>query len=98
VRALLVGTAVLMALAGSPGVAAAQVNCEAMPPGPARTDCFIGLARINRQKSEIAAGVSRQQIDAAIYRNVTGGSAKKTGRRMLPAWKAERDWTIDWPR
>jgi hypothetical protein len=51
-----------------------------MAPGPARTDCYIGLARIYRQQSEIAAGVARQQSDAAIYRRVTGTRAKKPVR------------------
>jgi hypothetical protein len=35
------------------------------------------LARINRQKSEIAADVSQQQTDAATYRNVTGRQRQK---------------------
>jgi hypothetical protein len=39
-----------------------------MPAGPARTDCYIGLSRIYRQKSDIAAGIARQQSDGAIYR------------------------------
>jgi hypothetical protein len=51
-----------------------------MAPGPARTDCYIGLACIYRQQSEIAAGVARQQSDAAIYRRVTGTRAKKPVR------------------
>jgi len=55
-------------MAGFPGLAAAQVDCEAMPAGPARTDCYIGLSRIYRQKSDIAAGIARQQSDGAIYR------------------------------
>jgi hypothetical protein len=38
------------------------------PAGPARTDCYIGLSRINRQKSEISAGVAQQQAATAIYR------------------------------
>jgi hypothetical protein len=42
-------------MAGSTGIASAQVNCEAIPAGPGRTDCYIGLSRINRDKSKIAA-------------------------------------------
>jgi hypothetical protein len=67
----------LATVAGSPSRAQTQVNCDALPPGPARTDCYIGLARIYRQQSEIAAGVARQQSDAAIYRRVTGTRARK---------------------
>jgi hypothetical protein len=60
-------------LAMSPlGLAMAQVNCETLPPGPRRTDCYVGLSRINRQKSEISAGVAQQQAETAIYRKVTG--------------------------
>jgi hypothetical protein len=30
-------------LASFPSVVNAQVNCEAIPHGPARTDCYLGL-------------------------------------------------------
>jgi hypothetical protein len=90
---LLGGTALLLAVAaGSPDVAMAQVNCETIPPGPARTDCYIGLSRIYRQKSEIAAGVARQKSDTAIFRNVTGDRTRKKGQRTVPAPQA--DWWI----
>ena len=70
-------------LAASPLVLAiAQVNCETFPAGPARTDCYIGLSRIDRQKSEIFAGVAQQQAETAIYRKVTG---KRKRRRAVPA-------------
>jgi hypothetical protein len=59
------GGAALLA-AGPLGVAVAQVNREAFPAGPARTDCYIGLSRINRQKSEISPGVAQQQAETAI--------------------------------
>jgi hypothetical protein len=49
------------------GLAMAQLNCETLSPGPRRTDCYIGLSRINRQKSEISAGVALQQAETAIY-------------------------------
>jgi hypothetical protein len=54
--------------AASLGLAIAQVNCETFPAGPARTDCYIGLSRINRQKSEISAGVAQQHAATATYR------------------------------
>src|SRR5262245_26190940 len=38
------GAALLMA--GSLGLAMGQVNCDTLPAGPARTDCYIGLGRI----------------------------------------------------
>jgi hypothetical protein len=79
------GGAALLA-AGSFCLATAQANCEAFPAGPARTDCYIGLSRINRQKSEISAGVAQQQAETAIYRKVTGKRPNKKRRRAVSAW------------
>ena len=79
------GAALLAAVADCSSSATAQVNCETIPPGPARTDCYIGLSRINRQKSEIAAGVAQQQTNTAIYRNVIGTRPKKK-HPAPPAW------------
>ena len=70
-----------MLIAGRSGVEMAQVNCETFPAGPDRTDCYIGLSRINREKSAIAVGGARQQSDTAIYRSVTGTYPKKKMRR-----------------
>jgi hypothetical protein len=75
----LAGCAALL-LAGWSGSATAQVNCETIPAGPDRTDCYIGLSRINREKAAIAAGAARQQGNIAIYRSITGTSAKKMRR------------------
>jgi len=50
----------------------ADVNCDSLPVGPARTDCYIGLSMISRQKAEISAGVAQQIKDGARYRQVTG--------------------------
>jgi len=69
---------------GSHGVAAAQGNCAAIPAGPDRTDCYIVQSRINRQKSELAATIARQQADAATYRQVTGKRPKKKSNRAAP--------------
>jgi len=69
---------------GSHGVAAAQANCAAIPAGPDRTDCYIVQSRINRQKSELAATIARQQADAATYRQVTGKRPKKKSNRAAP--------------
>jgi hypothetical protein len=72
--------ALLTLAASSAGVANAQVDCGAIPAGPARTDCFIGLSRINQQNSEIAATTARQQTDRATYRQLTGSRRAKTQR------------------
>jgi hypothetical protein len=75
------GAALLALAASSLGVANAQVDCGAIPAGPARTDCYIGLSRINQQKSEIAASTARQQADSATYRQLTGGRPKPKRHR-----------------
>jgi hypothetical protein len=79
---LLCGVALLAVVAGTPGVATAQVNCEAIPAGPDRTDCYIGLSRIYRQKAELSATIARQQADAATLRQVTGKRPKKKSKRQ----------------
>jgi len=68
----------------SHSLATAQGNCEAIPAGPDRTDCYIVQSRINRQKSELAATIARQQADAATYRQVTGKRPKKKSNRAAP--------------
>jgi hypothetical protein len=59
------GAALLSVVTGWPGLARSQVSCEAISAGPARTDCYIGFSRINRQKSKISASVAQQQTDSA---------------------------------
>jgi hypothetical protein len=76
--------AALLAAAGSLGLAVAQVNCETFPAGLVQTDCYIGLSRINRQKSEISAVVAQQQAETAICRKVTGKRPNKKRRRTVP--------------
>jgi len=46
--------------------------CESMS-GSARTDCFIGRARISGQKSEIAGSAARVRNSQERLRAVTGG-------------------------
>lgn len=63
---------VAILLAVFPVVASAQVNCEAIPHGPARTDCYLGLSQFYRGQSNLAADRARAQSDAAWYRAITG--------------------------
>src|SRR5262249_33944362 len=49
-------------------------DCESMT-GPARTDCYIGRARIHGQQSGIAAGAARLRTDEEFLRAATGTSA-----------------------
>jgi hypothetical protein len=74
--ALVAGASVLAGVVGAAGFASAQVDCDTMV-GPARSDCHIGVARINRQKSEIAASVARQRTDAASLYRVTSKRPKR---------------------
>ena len=65
-----------MLVAGWSGVAMAQLNCETIRAEPDRTDCYIGVSSINREKSAIGmrssgAGLTRASISSAkILRNV----------------------------
>ncbi len=59
-------------LADFPGVAGAQVNCDAIAHGPARTDCYLGLSQLYRAQSDLAAARARAQADAAWYRAIVG--------------------------
>jgi hypothetical protein len=49
-------------LARAPRASAAQ-NCEALPVGPARTDCYMVRARIYREKANIAASTARVEAE-----------------------------------
>ena len=64
-------------LLGFPGVAGAQANCEAIPRGPARTDCYLALSRFYREQSYLAADRALAQSDAAWYRAITGTDPPK---------------------
>jgi len=44
---------VAVLLVASPAVAAAQANCEAIPRGPARTDCYLALSQYHRAQSDL---------------------------------------------
>jgi hypothetical protein len=61
--------------------AVAQVNCEAIPAGPARTDCYIGLARIGGGNAAIAGAKAQLAADKSILRQTTGQSVKKKSRK-----------------
>jgi hypothetical protein len=59
-------------LASSPNVASAQANCDAIPHGPERTDCYLALSQFYRAQSDLAAARALAQSDAAWYRAITG--------------------------
>jgi len=67
---------VALSLASVSSVAGAQ-NCDAIPAGPARTDCYLGLSQFYRGQSDLAAAKARAQADAAWYRAITGTDPTK---------------------
>jgi hypothetical protein len=76
--------AIAILLASSPDVASAHVSCDAIPHGPARTDCYLALSQFYRGQSDLAAARARVQSDAAWYRislDTTTGSPKPIGVR-----------------
>ena len=81
----IVSVAVLLTI--FPGIVSAQADCNAVPAGPARTDCYIGRSRFYQGQSDVAAGKARVQSDAARLRQVTGASHSKAPkhRRKKPA-------------
>jgi len=64
------------------GDARAQ-DCESMT-GAARTDCFIGRARILGNQSGIAAGAARLRTDQESLRAATGTSGAAKPHRAKP--------------
>ena len=72
---------VAVLLVASPAVAAAQANCEAIPRGPARTDCYLALSQYHRAQSDLAADRALAQSDAAWYRAITGTDPPKSKPR-----------------
>ena len=61
---------VAILLAGFAGVASAQVNCEAIPHGPARTDCYLDLSGV----LSWTIGSCRCQSARAIRHRVVSGN------------------------
>jgi len=64
-----------------PHVAVAQGACEALPLGRARTDCFIGRARIATQKSKLARDWARLGSSGAKLAQSVGKDPS-TGRDL----------------
>src|SRR6516164_11012806 len=57
--------------------ASAQTSCEMVPAGPARTDCYAGLSRINGERSRATASAARRQRSEARYQKITGTHRSK---------------------
>jgi hypothetical protein len=59
----------------------ATVNCEAIPAGPARTDCYITQSRLGGAKAAVAGSSARVEADRATLQKVTGKPVKGKPRR-----------------
>jgi hypothetical protein len=59
----------------------AQPNCEAIPRGSERTDCYLALSQFYRAQSNLAADRALAQSDAAWYRAITGTDPPKQKAR-----------------
>lgn len=92
-RTAIGATVAAILLADFPSIANAQVDCSAVPAGPARTDCYIGLSRVYQGQSDVAAGKARVQSDAARLQQVTGQSrSKATKHRRKKSYQGCPDW------
>ena len=59
-------SAVAILLASSPDVASAHLSCDAIPRGPARTDCYLALSQFYRGQSDLAAARGRVQSGRCV--------------------------------
>ncbi len=85
IRAKLLAVTATMAVVGLlPEMVAAQDDCEALPAGRTRTDCFIGRARIQGLKSDIARDRARRKSSAAKLRATTGGTVRPSADPPKP--------------
>ncbi len=66
-------SSILVAL--SSDLSMADHDCEAMPAGPARTDCFIMRARVHGLRANIAADKARRESNAAKLETHKGEAA-----------------------
>jgi hypothetical protein len=73
---------VAVLLVVTPAVADARPNCEAIPRGPERTDCYLALSQYYRAQSDLAADRALAQSDAAWYRAITGTDPPKPRPRQ----------------
>ena len=46
---------IAIVLASCSEAASAKVNCDGIPQGPARTDCYLSLSQLYRAQSDLAA-------------------------------------------
>jgi len=84
VTCLAFALAIALALAGGATGAAAQGDCEAMPKGIDRTNCFIIRGRIAKQKSQLAADKARLGISRGQLSGVTGRRAAEPSSAETP--------------
>jgi hypothetical protein len=82
-KLLVIAAAVTSTVLGSFNAVHADTNCAALPPGPDRTDCYLVLSRLYRNKAELAAIEARVKADEAAYRSITGTWPRAKERRAV---------------
>ena len=80
---MIVRLALLAAVLAAVAPDAQAQDCEALS-GPARTDCYIGRARISGQQSGIAATAAKKRADEEYLRAVTGTGVAPRPHRAKP--------------
>ena len=80
---MIVRLALLAAVLAAVAPDAQAQDCEALS-GPARTDCYIGRARISGQQSGIAATAAKKRADEEYLRAVTGTGVVPKPHRAKP--------------
>ena len=80
----------MLALASTAEGAAAQVNCNVLPHGTARANCYGREAQIYRQQSQAYNGIAQQQYRQHQQIGRALRAAPLIGRYAAPAWNAPR--------
>ena len=89
-KAVLAGMIAGLAFLVTAGAASAQVNCNVLPHGSARANCYGQQAQIYRQQAQQYNAIAQQQY--RVHQNVGTviGRAPLIGRYAGPAWNAPR--------
>lgn len=82
--------AALLSLVAMAECAAAQVNCNALPHGAARANCYGREAQIYRQQSQDYGNIAQQQYRQHQQIGRALRHAPLIGRYAAPAWNAPR--------
>ena len=88
-RAQAAAAACAISLAAASG-ASAQVNCNVLPHGVQRANCYGQQSQIYGQLSQQYYGIARQQYQTHVAVGQALSAAPLIGRYAAPAWNAPR--------